>query len=56
MTPATRGAASAAQRIPSGSREHHVTADYSYVSRDLMAVTAISVVTLAFIVAMSFFL
>jgi len=35
-------------------REHHVTKDYSYVHKDLIAVAVVSTVALAFIVGMSF--
>ncbi|MBE7517951.1 MAG: hypothetical protein HS107_01750 [Thermoflexaceae bacterium] len=42
------------RRSISHHREHHVTTDYSYVRRDLLAVTLTSVVALAFVVGMSF--
>ena len=52
-TPQTAGAAS--PRIPDQARpEHHVAADYRYVRRDLVAVAAVSVVTLAFVLVMAF--
>jgi hypothetical protein len=35
-------------------REHHVTKDYSHVTRDLITVTVFGTAVLAFIVAMSF--
>ncbi len=35
-------------------REHHVTTDYSYVHKDLWLVLGVTVITTAFIVAMSF--
>jgi hypothetical protein len=35
-------------------RVHHVTEDYSYVRKDMVLVAAFSVLTFAFIVAMSF--
>jgi len=35
-------------------REHHVTTDYSYVRKDLLLVTGVGIVTLGFVVAMSF--
>jgi hypothetical protein len=37
-------------------REHHVQADFSYVPRELAIVGAVSAITLAFIVVMSFVL
>ena len=43
-----------ASRRSLGGRAHHVTADYSYVHRDLLTVAAIGAVVLAFIVGMSF--
>lgn len=53
-TPARRGALSSAP--VAGVREHHVTADYSYVRGDLLIVSGVTLVTLGFVVAMSFFL
>jgi hypothetical protein len=41
-------------RRPLGVRAHHVTEDYSYVRSDLLLVAAVSVVSLAFVVGMSF--
>lgn len=43
-------------RAAPGSRVqiHHVTTDYSYVRTDLITVAAVTAVTLAFIVGMSF--
>jgi len=35
-------------------REHHVTKDYSHVTRDLLTVTGVGTAVLGFIVAMSF--
>lgn len=35
-------------------RVHHVTADYRYVKTDLLTITAVSAVTLGFIVAISY--
>lgn len=35
-----------------GQRTHHVTTDYSYVHKDLVTIAAVSVITLAFILAM----
>ena len=35
-------------------REHHVTTDYGYVHRDLLLVAVIGLLTIAFIVGMSF--
>lgn len=43
------------RRTPSR-RTHHVTTDYSYVHKDLLTVSVISVLILAFIVATSFVL
>ncbi|MGI8926702.1 MAG: hypothetical protein ACR2HN_08685 [Tepidiformaceae bacterium] len=37
-------------------RQHHVTTDYGYVHRDLLAVAGIGSAVIAFIVAMSFLL
>jgi hypothetical protein len=42
------------QRTPSAVREHHVTADYGYVRKDLVALSVVTALTLAFVVAMSF--
>lgn len=36
-------------------REHHITRDYSYVHRDLIAVGVVGAIVIAFIVVMSFF-
>lgn len=44
------------RRVPGQMREHHVTTDYSYVHKDLLLVLGVTVVTTAFIVAMSFIL
>lgn len=44
------------RRVPGQMREHHVTTDYSYVHKDLILVLGVTVVTTAFIVAMSFIL
>ncbi|MCE7927955.1 MAG: hypothetical protein DYG91_05565 [Chloroflexi bacterium CFX7] len=44
------------RRSISHHREHHVTTDYGYVHRDLIAVAATGAVTLAFVVGMSFLL
>ncbi len=50
--PATATGTSA--RIPDQTRpEHHVAADYRYVRRDLIAVVAVSAVTLAFVLIMA---
>lgn len=46
----------AATRRRAPVRAHHVTTDYSYVHKDLLTVSVISVVILAFIVGMSFVL
>lgn len=35
-------------------REHHVTKDYSHVHRDLLTIAGVGVVTIAFIVGMTF--
>jgi hypothetical protein len=35
-------------------REHHVKTDYSYVRKDIVAITAIASVVMAFVVATSF--
>jgi len=35
-------------------REHHVTNDYSYIHKDLLTVSAVGVVVVAFIIGMSF--
>ncbi len=35
-------------------REHHVTKDYRYIHRDLLAVAGIGVIVIAFIIGMSF--
>jgi len=35
-------------------RTHHVTKDYSHVHRDLVTIAGVGVVTIAFIVAMTF--
>ncbi len=34
--------------------EHHVATDYRYVRRDLVVVAGVSVITLAFVLAMAF--
>jgi hypothetical protein len=39
-----------------GQRAHHVTTDYGYVHRDLIMMSAIGALVLAFIVVMSFVL
>ena len=44
----------AARHAPPRAREHHVTADYSYVHRDLLTVAGVGIIVIAFIVAMSF--
>jgi hypothetical protein len=58
--PDASAATAAAPRLQRASgprhREHHVTTDYSYVHRDLLAVAGIGTVVIAFIVAMSFVL
>jgi hypothetical protein len=41
-------------RRPLGVRAHHVTEDYRYVRSDLVLVAAVSAVTLAFVIGMSF--
>ncbi len=43
-------------RVPQGPREHHITTDYSYVRKDLLAIAVVSAVTFGFVVAMSFVL
>ncbi|MCK9520071.1 MAG: hypothetical protein M0R74_13760 [Dehalococcoidia bacterium] len=66
-TAATTGAASDAQegvpdaargsrRRPVVRREYHVTADYSYVRKDLILITGVSIVSLGFVVGMSLIL
>ncbi|OAI44586.1 hypothetical protein AYO38_00395 [bacterium SCGC AG-212-C10] len=37
-------------------REHHVDTDYGYIKRDLLVMVGVSVVTIGFIVGMSFVL
>lgn len=44
------------RRMSAGRRTHHVTTDYGYVHRDLIAVAVIGGTVFAFIVAMSFVL
>lgn len=34
--------------------QHHITTDYSYVRKDLLLVTAVTIVTMAFIAVMAF--
>lgn len=49
-TPAPQPTAATTARIPDQTpREHHVATDYRYVRRDLVAVAAVSVITLAFV-------
>jgi hypothetical protein len=50
-TPAAR---QGPRRNLSPHREHHVTTDYAYVRKDLIAILAVGIVTVAFIVGMSF--
>ena len=53
-TPAPQPASATAARIPDQARpEHHVATDYRYVRRDLVAVVAVSLVTLAFVLVMA---
>ena len=53
--PAPQPAGAPAARIPDQTRpEHHVAADYRYVRRDLVAVAAVSAITLAFVLVMAF--
>ncbi len=42
------------RRSISHHREHHVTTDYGYVRRDLIAVSVTSAIAVAFVVGMSF--
>lgn len=51
---ATPASVRASRRAGVHHREHHVTKDYSYVHRDLLTVLFIGIVTIAFIVGMSF--
>ncbi len=54
MTPAPQTVGATAARIPEQtSPEHHVATDYRYVRRDLVAVAAVSVITLAFVLVMA---
>ncbi len=48
------GTGRAAPRGISSHRTHHVTTDYSYIHRDLIAAAAVGAVVPAFIVGMSF--
>ncbi len=51
---AAQATAAAPARIPEQtSPEHHVATDYRYVRRDLVAVAAVSVITLAFVLVMA---
>lgn len=43
-----------ARRSISHHREHHISTDYSYVHRDLIAIGAVGAIVLGFILAMSF--
>lgn len=43
-----------ARRAPASHRDHHVTTDYSYVHKDLLTILGVGVVTVAFIIGMSF--
>lgn len=52
VTPAA--ARAAARRTTVHHRQHHVTRDYSYVHKDLLTVSVVGGVVIAFIVAMSF--
>ena len=51
---ADQATAAAPARIPEQTHtEHHVATDYRYVRRDLVAVAAVSVITLAFVLVMA---
>jgi len=52
LTPAA--ARAAARRAAVHHREHHVTRDYSHVHRDLITVSVVAVIVIAFVVGMSF--
>gem|GEM_PF-905337 len=43
-------------RVPQGPREHHITTDYGYVRKDLVAIAVVSAITFGFVVGMSFVL
>jgi len=49
-------AARGSRRRPVVRREYHVTADYSYVRKDLILITGVSIVSLGFVVGMSLIL
>ena len=53
VAPATSASRSSAARR-GHPRDHHVTNDYSYVTKDLLTVAAIGILVLGFIVGMSF--
>ncbi len=48
------GTGGSTARSISSHRTHHVTTDYSYIHKDLIAAAAVGVVVIAFIVGMSF--
>ena len=47
-------ARTAPRRTLPSHREHHVTTDYGYVHKDLLTVLGVGIVTIAFIIGMSF--
>jgi len=51
---ALHSTAPAPSRAPARHREHHVTDDFSHVTRDLRLVTVVGAIALAFVVVMSF--
>ncbi len=55
QTPAPAPATTSRRRTPAVP-EHHITTDYSYVRKDLLVIAGVSVVSLGFVVAMSFVL